>query len=399
MKTITSPISDSLLTYPIELLGNKEDLLFVDIETTGFAARSSQLYLIGCVSFEDGHWTITQFFAQSPNQEKELLLAFFHFCRGKKTLVHYNGNNFDLPYLKQKYHSHGMEVPFGNMDGVDLYKRVMPYKSLLGVENLKQKTMERFLSIERKDTYDGGQLINVYREYVSQNALYEKQVMLQKASDDSDAGHEAALQSTLQALKEREKILLLHNADDMTGMFRLLPLLAYSDLLLQPSKLTKISAKKVTEPTGAVHQTLLIRLRMSAPVPKDLLVTKKGARLTVEKNEALLEIPLLIGELKYFYSNYKDYYYLPAEDMAMHKSVATFVSPEHRTQATAANCYTRKEGTFLPQWDLLFEPVFRTSLEDKTLYFELTDELKHSPEQLYQYALHILDFFLHERKR
>ncbi|MCR5283744.1 MAG: ribonuclease H-like domain-containing protein [Lachnospiraceae bacterium] len=399
MKTITKPLSDSLLTYPVELLGNKEDLLFVDIETTGFAARSSQLYLIGCVSFEDGHWTITQFFAQSPNQEKELLLAFFHFCRGKKTLLHYNGNNFDLPYLKQKYHSHGMEVPFRDMDGIDLYKRVMPYKQLLGVENLKQKTMEQFLSITRTDTYDGGQLINIYRDYVSQNALYEKQVMLQNASEETDATHEAALQKTLQSVKALEKILLLHNADDMTGMFRLLPLLAYSDLLLQPSKLTKISAKKVTTPTGEVRQSLLIRLRVSSPLPKDLQVNKKGARLSVEKNEALLEIPLLSGELKYFYSNYKDYYYLPAEDTAMHKSVATFVSPEHRTQATAATCYTRKEGTYLPQWDLLFEPVFRTSLDDPTLYFELTDELKHSPEQLYEYALHILDFMMHERKR
>ena len=42
-------------------------------------------------------------------------------------------------------------------------------------------------------------------------------------------------------------------------------------------------------------------------------------------------------------------------------------------------------------------PIFREVFDDDSI--ELTDELKHSPEQLYQYALHILDFFLHERKR
>ena len=35
------------VSYPLERLAPVERILFIDIETTGFAARSSYLYLIG----------------------------------------------------------------------------------------------------------------------------------------------------------------------------------------------------------------------------------------------------------------------------------------------------------------------------------------------------------------
>ena len=62
----------------------------------------------------------------------------------------------------------------------------------------------------------------------------------------------------------------------------------------------------------------------------------------------MLFLPVYSGELKYFYPNPSDYYYLPLEDCAMHKSVASFVEKEYRKKATAATCYTKKTGTFLP---------------------------------------------------
>ena len=94
--------------------------------------------------------------------------------------------------------------------------------------------------------------------------------------------------------------------------------------------------------------------------------------------------------MKYFYSNYQDYYYLPAEDTAMHKSIATFVDKEHRIQATASNCYTRKKALFLPQWEVLFTPFFKRDYKAKEYFFELTDEFKKSRSGFNMYAEHIL---------
>ena len=47
-----------------------------------------------------------------------------------------------------------------------------------------------------------------------------------------------------------------------------------------------------------------------------------------------MRVPLYEEEMKYFYSNYKNYYYLPDEDTAIHKSVASYVDKKYRVQAT-----------------------------------------------------------------
>ncbi|MDE6737678.1 MAG: hypothetical protein K2K07_01090, partial [Lachnospiraceae bacterium] len=84
------------------------------------------------------------------------------------------------------------------------------------------------------------------------------------------------------------------------------------------------------------------------------------------------------------------YYYLPEEDVALHKSVASFVDKEHRVQAGAANCYTRKFSTYLPQWDIFMEPFFKRDYKSKDLFFELTDEMKTDRELFSRYAQYLL---------
>ena len=49
----------------------------------------------------------------------------------------------------------------------DLMKCIKPYKFALGLPNIKQKTIEKYLGIDRVDMYNGGQLIDVYLEYLS----------------------------------------------------------------------------------------------------------------------------------------------------------------------------------------------------------------------------------------
>lgn len=131
--------------------------------------------------------------------------------------------------------------------------------------------------------------------------------------------------------------------------------------------------------------------------PKPVTMYASGCRFQCHDDEGLLKVPLYYDTLKYFYSNYKDYYYLPDEDVALHKSVASFVDKEHRIKATPQTCYTKKEGAFLPQWDIVFQPLFKKEYQDKLCYFELTDEIKHSPDLFTKYALHILDMLAHSK--
>ena len=75
-------------------------LLFFDIETTGLSPSSAQIYLIGALCFpKKGPAVLRQWFAASLFEEQELLRSFFAFAAPFRTLVHFNGQRFDLPFL------------------------------------------------------------------------------------------------------------------------------------------------------------------------------------------------------------------------------------------------------------------------------------------------------------
>lgn len=347
--------------YPIEKIDAKENVLFLDIETTGFSAKTSSLYLIGCVYYKDNAWNTIQFFADEYSDEKDLLIEFFSFAKDYRTLIHFNGNGFDLPYIISKCKEHSLELDFDDFEGVDIYKRIVQYKTFLKLENCKQKTIEKFLHIDREDKFSGGDLIGIYHSYVGNK-------------DES--------------LKE---LLLLHNFDDIKGMLSILPILAYCDLFDDKLKVTKVSANYYSDEEGIEKAELLMAfdIPVTLPIPVSFLYDR--CYFTGTANQGMIKVPLYEMELKYFYANYQDYYYLKDEDVALHKSVASFVDKEHREKATARNCYTKRLAKYLKQWDMLVTPFFKSDYDSKEYYFELTDERRTDRELFSAYISHVLN--------
>ncbi len=339
MKEINTLLEDFQLEYPLENMVPLDKVLFFDIETTGFSAQSSHLYLIGCAFYSSENWYIRQWFAENYEDEAAVINAFFKFALDYQYLIHFNGNNFDLPYITQKCEQLNIPYTFDYFDGIDLYRRIAPYRYFLKLPNCKQKTIEQFLGIERKDPFGGGELISVYHEYVK---------------DPSDFS---------------EKALLLHNADDMRGMLRCLPILNYCDLFNIPVKARKVQAISYRDINGNTRQELVMTISFPNPLPQEISASANSCYFKGVGNEAQIRVPIYEEELKYYYANYKEYYYLPEEDVALHKSVSSFVDKEHRVQATASTCYTRKYSTYLPQWDIVVEPFFKRDYQSKELFF------------------------------
>lgn len=360
MQIVNQTIESFTIGYPLERIAPLDKFLFIDIETTGFTAKSSSLYLIGTAFYTDGNWRIRQWFCENPTEEAAVLDAFFDFAAAFTHLIHFNGNNFDLPYLLQKCEQHNLPYKFDRFEGIDLYKRISPYKAFLHVPNCKQKTLEGLLDISREDRFHGGELIEVYRHYVE--------------NPSADA----------------RSLLLLHNSDDIRGMLQLLPLLSFYDLFNGNIRAKKVQANRFIDYHGQEKQEILMKLTLPTPLPISLSNLANGCYFSGERDEGILKAPLYEEEMKYFYANYKDYYYLPAEDIALHKSVSSFVDASHRVQATAATCYTRKYGLFLPQWDILVEPFFKRDYRSREFFFELTDERKTDRELFSSYAQHLL---------
>ena len=229
---------------------------------------------------------------------------------------------------------------------------------------MKQKTIEEFLGIDRQDTYSGSELISKYHDYVCDN-------------DET-------------SLNE----LLLHNEDDIKGMFHIISMIAYYDLFNNNVRVMKAQANYFNNENKKRSQEIIMKLKLTSPLPVQVSFRGEGCYFSGYGVDASLKVPLYEEELKYYYSNFKNYYYLPAEDIAMHKSVATFVDKAHRVQASASNCYTRKKSLFLRQWNIVFEPFYKRDYKDKELFFELTDEFKKSRQDFSSYASHTLNAML-----
>lgn len=352
--------------YPLENICVPKQTIFIDIETTGLNARSSNLYMIGCIYFEayaePSMWRSIQWLAEDYEDEYNLLAEFAGFAKPYCYLIHFNGNQFDIPYLQSKFEQHNIDFHFDNFEGIDIYKRISPYKAFLKLPNCKQKTIETFITATaREDKYTGGELIDVYHEYV--------------------LNHD----------KEKEHLLFLHNEEDIKGMLEIVSILAVPDLFLLPVKVTKVHANYYKDINQEQCSEIIMNLNLPTPLPIELTYGANECYFHGVGTEGKLRVPIHEGELKYFYSNFKDYYYLPTEDIALHKSVAASVDKDYRKQATAKTCYTRKVSSYLPQWEVLFTPFFKKDYSDKSLYFELTDDFKTKRDAFSLYAHHILE--------
>ena len=88
-----------------------------------------------------------------------------------------------------------------------------------------------------------------------------------------------------------------------------------------------------------ICEELIYEMITDTNIPKKISYGNDDCYIVVKDNTIVLKVNLFDGKLKFYHDNYKDYYYLPTEDMAIHKSVATFVDKSYRQPATADNCY------------------------------------------------------------
>lgn len=142
-----------------------EEAVFLDIETTGLSPMRSFIYLIGLVFIDLKKVTmhITQLIAEDRDEEEEILKLMKEKVNGYKTVVTYNGNSFDLPFIAKRSERYGIE-PIA-MDSFDMYEKLRLHKDTLKLDGLKQKNIEKKLGITREDRYNGGECISFYKDY------------------------------------------------------------------------------------------------------------------------------------------------------------------------------------------------------------------------------------------
>lgn len=347
-----------------------ESLVFFDIETTGFAAETTYLYLIGCIYYKSSSFYMKQWFSEDISEEEAIIRQFLDFIRNYGVLVHYNGSGFDIPYLLKKCSMYGITPCLDNMISLDIYKEIAPYKRLFRFKNYKQRTIEAFLNVKREDIFDGGDLIQVYAGYLGRKRI-------ERLKKSRNADNEAFARETEAMLEQ----LLLHNRDDLKGLVRISPILYYPDMLRKPIRIQQ---------AGVNNDELIIRFMITPTLPVRISCGNDAMYFSAYENSACLTVKIYEGEHKHFYDNYKDYYYLPAEDRAIHKSLAIYVDKDFRERAKPSTCYVKKQGIFAPQYTPYLSPCFRKDFGDKLAFLEIHTDFLLKEETLEMYTLNMI---------
>lgn len=296
----------SWVDHPLPGAFLPENPLFFDIETTGLSWKNSMVFLIGFLKMdsEKNKWILEQWFLEDPSEEKELLEKFSDVLKGNPFLVHYNGQKFDLPYLKGRCRLQNIPVTWDNCRQLDIYQTLRPFQKLMGLEHMRQNNLEQYLGICRPEEISGKDCIAVYKKYViEKNSCQMEQI-------------------------------LLHNQLDLTGLLDCTQALAYPALFQGQFQLGECRRE---------NDTLTCILIPDVPLPREFSLDCHPRPWTVSGGPHGAEITFCLENetLRMYYPNYKDYYYLPAEDIAVHKSVGTYVDRRCRRQADAFNCFTR----------------------------------------------------------
>ena len=109
-------------------------------------------------------------------------------------------------------------------------------------------------------------------------------------------------------------------------------LFIYDDILSGKFKIQKIEQLDEND--------VIITCITESELPTDIRIHDEEFYMIGSGNQLKIKIKIVDGYVKLHYSNYKDYYYLPDEQMILHKSLASAIPKAKKIRATKENCYS-----------------------------------------------------------
>lgn len=365
MKHFTYTYNNIKPAIDLSEFGSTDDLLFFDIETTGLSPATSFIYLIGAGYYTINGFIIEQWFAESLLEEVQILHDFFEFTSRFTSLIHFNGLMFDVPFIEKRSVKNNIPCKISEMNQYDIYKMIKPYKTILGLSDVRQKTIENFLHINRDDLYTGGELIPVYKKY----NMYPDDSLLE--------------------------LLLLHNKEDVYNMTSLLSILNYRHISDISFHFESIKENNYKDYNGENKTEIIISGTHSFSCSESIKSIKNGIYLMINNdNKLTIRLPIIHSEMKHFFKDYKNYYYLPLEDCVIHKSIASGVPKENRKTANKNNCYIKSTGDFILFYDSDEITTFKTETKAKEFYCTYNDFKNLSNEQFSVFMHHLIQYFM-----
>ena len=160
------------------------DYVFLDLETTGLdRGAGTYAFLAGLGRFNDGGFTVRQFFLADPSGEQAMLLAVRDEIRSSSVVVTFNGRSFDIPHLYNRFAMNRIRPPNfePHFDALPPARRIWRRRlSSCSLQSLEQALFD----IDREGDIPGWLIPEVYFSYLHQEEITRMpSVFLHNAKD------------------------------------------------------------------------------------------------------------------------------------------------------------------------------------------------------------------------
>jgi uncharacterized protein YprB with RNaseH-like and TPR domain len=153
-----------------------EDVVLLDIETSGFKRMDSQIIVIGLAYMKEGEMVTHTIHVRDPHEERAALEDFYSTIGRFEKIVTFNGKSFDLPFLHYRSAVHRIKPDFRS-EHIDLLPIYRKYTGNAKGNKL-QKYELRNLGVVRKGDIHGRAIGEAYQRFIQGEANHRMQDVL-----------------------------------------------------------------------------------------------------------------------------------------------------------------------------------------------------------------------------
>ena len=322
---------------------DKEQILIYDIDTTSFEAANGCIFLIGVLCLKGGELMFTQYFSESIDEEAQIIEKFFDEAEDHMILLSYKGESFDIPFIGKRLYALKQSELYKRFTAirsrsVDIAVEIMAVKASVGFSSTKLDYLRGKCGQQVPERISGENISKFYVEHIAATKLRKLLETTCSAANHDMIGeyHPKPVIDELAHIRpdSGDRFLtdiLYRNKENIESVIYLLRL---SRIFSMRKGQFNVSIKSETD---------------NAEAYGSLTNNNDTIFFTYFSDDFELTIPVSIVSvsLRQFYPNYKDYYYFPAEDMAVHKSITEFAASGSKKKATAKTAYRNVSGRFI----------------------------------------------------
>lgn len=165
-----------------------KDIIFLDIETTGFSPKKDSIVGFSCAShFSQNKARFTQYFSF---EEKAVIEKLLEALIGKNEIVTFGGDKFEFKFIESKLEKYDINFSFKDFILNDIQKSFKVFSKYFDLKENNRAYIENKFNLNKKNSYDMNSIARVLKFKPKNKKTKDKnqadEILFEKQSIDVD---------------------------------------------------------------------------------------------------------------------------------------------------------------------------------------------------------------------